>query len=227
MPDTLPLFPLGTVLLPGLVLPLHVFEERYRALVRDLLDGPEGAPRRFGVVAIRSGTEVGAGAARTLHDVGCAAEVRRVEELPDGRFLLVTVGGRRFALRDVDDAARPYAVGRVDWLGEDAGGTDDPPGEPLLASVRRAYAAYAAALAAARGEPAPDVELPDDPVALSYLVAARLVVDLGDTQRLLAEPDAGARLRAERALLERELVLLRQVAAIPSRDPGRVPPSLN
>src|SRR2546423_12156315 len=86
----LPLFPLGTVLFPGVPLPLHIFEERYRLLVRDLMALPEGASRRFGVVAIREGREVGADGVRALYPVGCTAELRDVEEDDDGRFDLLT-----------------------------------------------------------------------------------------------------------------------------------------
>ncbi len=74
MSETLPLFPLGTVLFPGLLLPLHIFEDRYRKLVRDLLAGPE--PRRFGVIAIRKGRETGIGGISALHEVGCTATLR-------------------------------------------------------------------------------------------------------------------------------------------------------
>jgi Lon protease-like protein len=71
MSQTLPLFPLGTVLYPGLVLPLHIFEERYRQLVRDLLEGPE--PQEFGVIAIRKGRETGVDGVSALYEIGCAA----------------------------------------------------------------------------------------------------------------------------------------------------------
>jgi Lon protease-like protein len=224
VPETLPLFPLGTVLLPGRVLPLHVFEERYRTLVRDLLTLPPSAPRRFGVVAIRSGWEVGAGGVRALHDVGCTAEVRRVEELDDGRFALVTVGSRRFALRQVDDGAAPYLVGEVDLLPEAVG---DGRATALVADVRALFPAYRSALATARNLPHRHVELPDDPVELSYVVAAGTVVDPADVQQLLAAPDAVARLAAERSLLEREVRLLRLLPALPAPELGRVPQGLN
>ena len=96
MSETLPLFPLGTVLYPGLLLPLHIFEDRYRQLVRDLLDGPE--PRRFGVIAIRKGRETGVEGISSLHEIGCTATLRQVAEHDDGRFDLVTVGAQRFRL---------------------------------------------------------------------------------------------------------------------------------
>ena len=79
MSETLPLFPLGTVLFPGLLLPLHIFEDRYRQLVRDLADGPE--PRRFGVIAIRHGRETGVDGIQALYEIGCTAILRQVKPL--------------------------------------------------------------------------------------------------------------------------------------------------
>ena len=105
MSETLPLFPLGTVLYPGLLLPLNIFEERYRELVRDLLDGPE--PRRFGVIAIRKGRETGVDGISALYQIGCTATLREVAEQEDGRYLLVTVGTQRFRLASLDHS-RPY-----------------------------------------------------------------------------------------------------------------------
>ena len=119
--DLIPLFPLGTPLFPGVVLPLHVFEPRYRRLVRDLLDRPEGAGRCFGVVAIRQGWEVEHVApAAALYDIGCTARLQRVQPQPDGGFRIVTVGGERFRLLDVvvgDDP--PYLQAQVEWLAEE------------------------------------------------------------------------------------------------------------
>src|SRR5580704_11413337 len=100
MSEMLPLFPLGTVLYPGLLLPLHIFEERYRRLVRDLLDGPE--PQRFGVIAIRQGRETGVDGVSDLYEIGCTATLRRVAEHEDGRYDLVTVGADRFRLASLD-----------------------------------------------------------------------------------------------------------------------------
>ena len=111
MTEMLPLFPLGTVLYPGLVLPLNIFEQRYRQLVRDLLDGPE--PRRFGVIAIREGRETGITGVSALYEVGCLAMVREVNELSDGRYELITVGTDRFKLHDIDDS-QPYLRGELE-----------------------------------------------------------------------------------------------------------------
>src|SRR5690242_17072621 len=99
-----------------MVLPLHVFEERYQELVRTLVELPEGSRRRFGVVAIRQGWEVGEDAVSALHDLGCAAELRRVSRYPDGRYDIVTVGTERFRLLSVDRESEAYLVGSVDWV---------------------------------------------------------------------------------------------------------------
>jgi uncharacterized protein len=122
MGELIPLFPLGTPLFPGVVLPLHVFEPRYRRLVDDLQALPEDSERRFfGVVAIRQGWEVERVApAEALYDVGCTARLQMVRPQADGGFRVVTVGGDRFRLLDVvvaDDP--PYLQGEVEWLAEE------------------------------------------------------------------------------------------------------------
>jgi uncharacterized protein len=213
MSETLPLFPLGTVLYPGLLLPLHIFEDRYRQLVRDLLDGPE--PRRFGVIAIRKGRETGVEGISSLHEIGCTATLRRVAEHDDGRFDLVTVGSQRFRLLELDDS-RPYLQGEVDLLAEDAG--DEAAAGVAAEAVRRGFRAYLDALTARGATQVSVPDLPADPVQLSYLVAASVIIDLGDQQALLAEPDAAARLAAERALLSREATMLRSLTSTPAPD---------
>lgn len=211
----LPLFPLGhTVLFPGMPLALHVFEERYRELVRTLIRQEDG-PRRFGVVAIRQGWEVGADAVRALHAVGCAAEVRRVSRYPDGRFDLVTIGTERFRLAGVDDSSKPYLVGDVEWLPPDA---PDPSAARLTAPVADLFAEYAAAAGALRDtglEAGDDDELPADPSELSYRVASAAVLSLDDRQALLETAGAAERLRAELRMLKRETTMVRRLRALP------------
>src|SRR5487761_909766 len=211
MSQRLPLFPLGTVLYPGLQLPLHIFEERYRELVRDLLAGPE--PRQFGVAAIRKGRETGVDGVSALYEIGCTATVRQVREHEDGRFDLVTAGTQRFRLSSLDHS-RPYLQGEVDLLAEDNRG--DAAAEAAAAAVRRAFRDYLVVLATWGTGEAVIPELPDDPAALSYLVAASVIVDLPDRQALLAEPDALRRLEAERALLARETGMLRTFTSAPA-----------
>jgi len=218
MTETLPLFPLGTVLYPGLLLPLHIFEERYRQLVRDLLETPE--PRRFGVIAIREGRETGADGVSALHTVGCTATMRRVLKRPDGRFDLVTIGADRFRLASLDHS-RSYLQGEVDFLPEDVG--DRGAADRAVEAVQRAFRTYHDALTARGVTQVSIPELPADPIALSYLVAASVIADLPDRQALLAEPDALRRLTAERALLSRETAMLRTLTSTPAPDLRNTP----
>ncbi len=216
MSESLPLFPLGTVLFPGLLLPLHIFEERYRQLVRDLLAEP--APRRFGVIAIRKGRETGIDGISALYQIGCTATVRQVTERDDGRFDLVTAGTQRFWLADLDDS-KPYLQGKVDLLPEQAG-DQAAAGDAARAvqAVQAAFRTYLSALAARGATQLAVPDLPADPVLLSYLVAASMIIDLSDKQALLAEPDAAGRLAAEHALLSRETTMLRSLTSMPAPD---------
>jgi uncharacterized protein len=219
----LPLFPLGLVLVPGQLLPLHVFEDRYRVLVQDLLDLPE-PERRFGVVAIRSGREVGTDGVLALHDVGCTAHLRRVERYEDGRADVLTTAVERFRVVGFEHD-KPYLVGRVEELPEADG---DPDEAALLAgSVRTALPTYLRALAAAGGAPFDEPDLPENSRSLSYLVAAAVRVDLDDRQALLAVPDDAARLRAGLDVLRREARLMRTLSAVPAPELARTPLSLN
>jgi Lon protease-like protein len=222
MSETLPLFPLGTVLYPGLLLPLNIFEERYRELVRDLLDGPE--PRRFGVIAIRKGRETGVDGISALYQIGCTATVREVAEQDDGRYHLVTVGTQRFQLASLDNS-RPYLQGEVDLLEEEVG--DEAAAGLAVDAVQRGFLGYVEALASRESVEVTVPELPDEPLLLSYLVAASMILDLSVRQDLLAEPDAERRLGAERALLARETTMLRSLTAMPAPDLRNTPYSPN
>jgi len=217
MSERLPLFPLGTVLYPGLLLPLHIFEERYRRLVRDLLDRPE--PRRFGVIAIRKGRETGVDGVSALYEIGCTATVRQVVPHEDGRYELVTAGTQRFRLVGLDDSL-PYLQGDVEFLTEPIG--DEAATAEAVLAVQAAFGDYLGALSE-RGAEIRVPELPDEPVLLSYLVAATIVVDLPDRQRLLAEPDALRRLETGRALLTREAAMLRTFTSAPAPDLRNTP----
>jgi len=218
MSQTLALFPLGTVLYPGLLLPLHIFEERYRQLVRDLLDGPE--PRRFGVIAIRRGRETGVDGISSLHEIGCTAIVRQIQEHDDGRFDLVTVGTQRFQLAGLDHS-KPYLQGEVNLLAEDTG--DEPAAGLAAQAVQGAFRTYLDALAGRGVTQVAVPDLPGEPAALSYLVAASMIMDLPEKQALLAEPDALHRLIAERALLSRETMMLRSLTSTPAPDMRNTP----
>jgi uncharacterized protein len=211
MPVRLPLFPLGTVLVPGLVLPLHIFEERYRVLIQALMALPEEAPRQFGVITLRHGREAGGTAALSaLYPVGCTAELREVTPYSDGRFDIVSVGETRFRLRGLDgDAGTPYLTGLVDFLPEPDGDGDLA---ALSGVLTRQFAAYREQLGVEV------TELPDDARVISYLVAAAALLDLPTRQGLLEQPTTTERLRAEVALLRRERALVKAFSALPAID---------
>jgi Lon protease-like protein len=223
MSDRLPVFPLGTVLFPGLVLPLHIFEERYRTLVRELVTRTDDRPHEFGVVTLRHGWEVDAPDgvaerpadtpavdARQLHEVGCTAELRQVNELPDGRFDIVTVGRRRFRVLAVDGDSAPYLTAEVEWLPE-----EQRPDEFAALLAPRVLAAFQAYLALLRPDTDSLEAVPDDPTVLSHLIAATAQLTVDERQQLLASPDTAARLRTELKLLNREVGLLAQIRAVP------------
>ena len=222
MSETLPLFPLGAVLYPGMLLPLHIFEERYRQLIRDLLDGPE--PRRFGVIAIRKGRETGIDGVHSLYEIGCTAVVRRVERHDDGRYDIATVGTQRFRLRGLDET-RPYLQGEVEMLGDEA--VDPASAEPAVRVIQATFREYLDALTEWGGATVRIEDLPDEPVLLSFLVAAAMVIDLPERQALLAESDTLRRMALERALLSRETAMLRTTTSRPAPDLRNAPYSPN
>lgn len=205
-PRELAMFPLGTVLFPSAVLPLHVFEPRYRAMVQHLLAG-EVEPE-LGVVLIERGSEVGGGDVRT--DVGTLARIARAEELADGRWSLVTFGVSRIRVVEwlPSDDITPWPRALVADL-EDVGEGDVDEWVALQAEVRAALA-----LASELGDPVPaaTVGLADDPALGSLQAAAVVGMALLDQQRVLATDSVVdrlalvARLVAERReLLEARL----------------------
>jgi len=222
MPEMLPLFPLGAVLYPGMLLPLHIFEERYRQLIRDLLARPE--PRQFGVIAIRKGRETGIDGVHSLYEIGCTATLRRVDQLEDGRFDLVTVGTQRFRLLALDQTL-PYLQGEIDLLAEDA--VDQVAAGPSVRAVQVAFRAYLDALTERGGATVRIEDLPAEPVLLSFVVAATMVIDLPERQGLLNEPDTVRRLNIEHALLARETAMLRATTSRPAPDLRYTPYSPN
>lgn len=232
----LPYFPLHVVLFPHLPLPLHIFEERYRAMTRDLLaDGSQYAGR---FVVSNAGDEDA-----TPGLVGTIAEVRHAEQFADGRWALLVVGAERVVLGEVDRSG-PYAVIEAEQLPESTGDASDA--GRLLPQVQAALDAYldtvkrfvasAASVgresqeitdvAASLDEVLKPIHLPDDPLAASYAVAGVLQIELNRKQQLLEMPDGASRLEAELNLLRREARLLADGAMAPiGRDDLRYNPN--
>ncbi|MEU5362867.1 LON peptidase substrate-binding domain-containing protein [Streptomyces sp. NPDC005925] len=241
----LPLFPLNAVLFPGLVLPLTVFEERYRAMMRDLLKISEDEPRRFAVVAIRDGHEVasalpglpdptaapesgpaagfGPDPAKAFHTMACVADAATIRERADGTFEVLATGTTRMRLLSVD-ASGPFLTAGLAPVEE---GPGDGAGA-LAEGVLRAFRQYQKRLAGARERSlATGAELPDDPSVVSYLVAAAMMLDIPTKQRLLQAPDTASRLRDELRLLRSETAIIRRLPSLPAADLTRGPTCLN
>ncbi len=191
--ETLPLFPLNTVLFPGQLLPLHIFEPRYRQMIGECIQHG----RAFGVVLIRSGEE--AGEAAEPYEVGMTAHIVQMEGEADGRMNILCVGQARFRIAHVLHE-KPYLSGQVElW-----------PWEPYLAGsvdvdrVRRLLDRYLHILAEL-SEGKLELGLPDDPAALANVAASALQIELSEKQRLLTTPSVGDLLMEIAAILQREL----------------------
>lgn len=190
------MFPLGTVLLPGMVLPLHVFEPRYRQMLTDVLENG----RRFGVVLIERGHEVGGDDSRT--SVGTMAEIVRAEEFDDGRWVVIAVGTDRIRVeRWLEDA--PYPRAEISLWPDD----DENVDASLLSEVGDRLERVLA-LSSELGEDVPDVDFDTTPLTASFQAVILSPLGPQDTQDLLAQPDGRERLtRLADMLDEREDIL--------------------
>jgi len=187
-----------------MTLPLHIFEPRYRLMIGAALRGH----RRFGVVLIKEGSEVGEPA--QPHGVGTVARIVDATPLGDGRLNISTVGTTRFRITRCTQQ-HPYLLGDVEWLPE-------PHGEAAVAArlaqqVRAAFGQYVGLLRALAGQGEIDLDLPADPAALAYFIAPLLQVRRAEQQALLEMETAADRLREELALLRREHAFLKLLLA--------------
>jgi Lon protease-like protein len=236
----LPLFPLNTVLCPGIALPLHIFEDRYRAMVRHCLES--SSP--FGIVLIRQGREVGTGAI-SFTGIGTIAEIRDAGAYDDGRYDLLVVGTKRFEIRRVLSGRRPYLMADVEVLADDVG--DEATAHRLAMTATRRFVTYLELLQPRSGETADEIDvrveveteddepaselpsaeadagadeetspptrrvaIPDDPTVLSYLLAGILQIEAPRRQALLEAETTEHRLRGLLSLIDREITLLRR-----------------
>ena len=196
----LPLFPLNVVLFPGGYLPLHIFETRYRLMMRYCLEGD----RRFGVVLISSGSEVGEPAAPET--VGTIAKVDEVRTLDDGRMLIGVKGEQRFRIVEIIEQL-PYITAEVTPLEDDGASVVD---ERLIAEVRRVAKEHLQLLIALRGEWVEPPGLPTDPAQLRYTVGSQLQGEVIWKQGILETDDTANALRLALGLLNEESAALQE-----------------
>lgn len=201
MSDLLPLFPLGTVMFPGMLLPLRVFEERYRRMLDDRhQDDPA-----FGIVLLRSGRDTSERSMQDIHRVGTAIRLLSRRRLADGQSDLVVTGTRRFAIRSVN-WEMGYGLATVDWH-------DDRPDDPHalgegMQGTLKDFNRYVETVTAITGRPFGGVRMSDDPVVASWDLAARLPLHTWERQRLLERETAADRFADLAAIVRREQRLL-------------------
>jgi uncharacterized protein len=215
MGDTLPMFPLNSVLFPGMSVPLRVFEDRYRAMVHHLLRLDDPTDRVFGSVGIREGYEVGEHGAQWLFKVGCRVKMTEVESFPDGSFELVAVGLDRIEL-DRLDTSGAYPVGHVRPIAEHHVAV---PGE-VQTAAREAFDAYCVALLEV-GRERPGGDLPRDPTYLSWALCAVAPLTLAQRQVLLEAEDPTVRLSMVTDVFRAELRTMRVFPSLPATDVAR------
>ena len=211
----LPLFPLGTALVPGMDLPLHIFEERYRRLMRDRI----GQEPVFGVVLISTGREVGD--RPEIHRVGTAAVLTDSTEHADGRYSILIRGARRFRVLD-EDWSGAYLTAAVEWLDETPGDIDRV--QELSSQATDRWRKFVIALARLVGD-RDEVDaiagqivarLPSDPTARCYEIIGQMPVPATTRQRLLESPTTEERLKALLDLLESERRLMTALGTTPT-----------
>ena len=210
------MFPLNTVLFPGVATPLHVFEDRYRALVHHLLTHDDPADRVFGATAIREGYEVGDRGVQSLHTTGTVMQLSGVEQYADGRFDIEVVGRQRLRLHDLETTGT-YPVGIVDLLEE----PDAPDAEAEAERTLATFDTYRRRLAELRGGPVLSGDLPRDPTYLSWTLATTCLLTLPERQALLEAPDAATRLVLLRRSLVNELRAMKAVPSLPATEVAR------
>ena len=194
------LFPLNTVLFPGQVLPLHIFEDRYRLMIRQCL----AEEKPFGVVLIRRGQEVGEAA--EPYTVGTVARIRESTHLPDGTMTIVSVGLERFRIRRLIHD-QPYLRGEVETFPmiESA---DTEAVDALAHRVGQLAVRYIELIAEAAGLHIKVDTVPDTPLQVGYLAAVAMQIDNKEKQSLLDSASPADILSAEITLLNRENALL-------------------
>lgn len=199
----LPLFPLNSVLFPGMPLALHIFEERYKLMISHCIE----KRRPFGVVLIKKGAEA-LGPLAEPHAVGCTAQITLVERLEQDHLNIGAVGRERFRIVSLDNAG-PYLLGQVEELPL----KESEPAEQRRAArqLRPWMERYLEQLTQVEGTLSPPQKLPQDPASLAYAAAALLQIPMGEKQELLEAPETATLLEEARALYRREVALLRSM----------------
>jgi len=212
----LPLFPLETVLFPGTPIHLHIFEPRYRVMIRRCID----ESRPFGVALIRRGVEAGASLPEP-NQTGCTARIVSLEPYEDGRMDLTALGEERFRILSLSDE-QPYLTGQVEaWQLAGSHSLEMQRGARRLDPWIRRYLQLAHQAEPDSGLDLASLELPDDPLMLLYWAAALLQLPAHEKQPLLESPAAGALLAQVTRLYRREASLLGRLLGVEEAKANR------
>ncbi len=209
----LPIFPLNTVLFPGMPLKLHIFEERYKLMINHCYQN--GQP--FGVALIKSGQEVGGRAEPFL--IGCTATITELEPLPGGRMNIVAVGSDRFIAHSFR-YDQPYLVAEVETLS--LANTNATSLSSTTRSLRPWVHHYLQTLADASETKFDIQQLPDDPIQFAYLASFLLEISSEQKQNLLNIEDADDLIANLRTIYRREVTLLSAMLAPQTADDAGV-----
>ena len=202
---SLPIFPLNAVLFPGTPLQLHIFEDRYKKMIGECIDTQ--AP--FGVVLIRKGVEAN-GPLAEPYDVGCTAEIIKVEKLDLGRMNILAIGQERFRIRTLDFQAQPYLVGNVDSL--IFAKREKADGELAASHLHDRLLRYLQYFIEPGSTGLDPANLPVDPLQLAYLASALMQIPAEEKQELLEVADEISLIDDVNQILRRELVIIERMA---------------
>lgn len=200
----IPLFPLSVVLFPGMMLPLHIFEERYKAMIKQCL----ATGQSFGVVLARSKQAQAPNTVNLylgdLYEIGTTARITAVENLDDGRMNLITVGQERFIIKDIYASKDDYLIGEVDPFPLEESEEEKKKITSLVHKLKPMVRQYINHLADASGENLANATLPSDPIALAFLAGTALQGPLSDKQKLLSAKSLSRLIADTVSVLDRE-----------------------
>jgi len=215
----LPIFPLNTVLMPHQLMPLHIFENRYRRLMADLLALPE-SEQRFGIVSIVKGSETNEDLPQ-LAEIGTIAVLRKTTSNPDGTFEITVIGGERFDIKSISVSKAPYLIGEVRTRKETPNSFD----KDTITLAQEKCIDFMMMVDADNDNASR--ALPDEPSALSFLIAGLLPLTSIEQQGLLNIDDANLRLKAVMKIINRETILMQEIPSVPAPFLTRVTISPN
>lgn len=215
----LPIFPLNTVLMPRQLMPLHIFENRYRQLMIDLLALPE-PEQKFGIVSIIKGSETNQETPQ-IAEVGTTAILRKTNSNPDGTFEILVMGGERFDVKSFSASKAPYLLADVVERKEALVEFD----QEKITLAQEKCADFMMMIDADNDNAAQD--LPNEPSALSFLIAALLPLTSIEQQGLLVDDDPNSRLKSVLKIINRETILMQEIPSVPAPFLTRVTISPN